>query len=320
MKRWLIAASLLFCLGFARAGQPRTPVETFTSSFTQQEQILLAGVLADPQNAREFAKDASGPATQAVFDKWRQRIALFSREYLDAPHPVDESARSVKDMVAASEWQMLMTSLRMLSEGGIADQAKFRIFLAMLDNANDDLKADPPDTRNAHKVINLGRSKVSESMKDYLSSPTGRAALAEALRQRQAPEQTTAAAPRPAPKPKLQTKALAQAQAAAEQIRVSAEGSVPGGQAFDGSANLSEGPQAEQAAPTVTLSPAEMPTLTLPAAGGAGAPRLAAPPSPRSDAQDMTELHERSKKVSGPKKWLAALGAGVYRLCRLILP
>ncbi len=325
-------------------GRAASPSDAFAREFAPQERILLSGVLADPAEAREFAQDAAAPG-QAALDKWRERVALFSQQYLQSPPPINEAGRSLEQMVVPAEWEMLMTALRMLSAGGLAQEAKFRIFLAMIDRANRDLAANPPDSRMAHKVIAMGRSDLTESMRDYLAGPVGRSALAEALRLRalalqqqrqnqsrqqraeaQAAQEASArrrkqAADAAAAKKSEAARRLAsarrQAEGASRTLRQASGGSAE--QAKEAGNGGYDGGRAEVSAPAEAggtyadpggSSPPELPSLQPPTLPDLVGPSLKVP-SPRSEQSELDQLNLARKKVSGHKKWFAALGLGL---------
>lgn len=347
----LVLALILAAAAAVPALAQDPAVDAFKQKFAPQEQILLAVVLADPSAAAQFSQDAHRPADPTVMAAWRSRIALAARDYLATSHPTNEKATTVQGMVEPGEWAALMVSLKMLANGGLGDQAKFKIFLAMIDDANDGLKEG--DTASAHRVINMARPKLTDAMKEWLATDAGKTALAaaqeaaarakqkaererqaeldrqrqaeldrqEAERKKTAPETTQPAATQPATtqpsgKPaaqpvvkKPQTKTPPKTGTALDQAKdASRQGSAE--QTFDGAGSAKE-------PPATTIPPVE--TTDLPAASSSGllpstkgsVPNLAViPPSP-SQGDDLAELRQMKKKVSGGKKWYAAGGAAL---------
>jgi hypothetical protein len=180
MKRLLAAGLIVLCAASARA---QDQVDALKKSFLPQEQVLLSGVLVDAANQQAFAADAKGGPTGQTQTKWRAEIAQFSRDYLDHPHGLNLKGRTVQEMGEPAEWAILMTSLKFLADGSITDKIKFKIFLGRLDDANDDLKDG--DSKSAIKFIGEARQILAKACTDYLATPGGRAALADAARRKQ---------------------------------------------------------------------------------------------------------------------------------------
>ncbi len=244
MKRLVLAGLVLLATaGLARAQD--AAVEALRKSFPTQEQILLAGVLADPANARAFAQDAHAGVTAAAQQKWRAQIAQFSRDYLDHPHVTNEKGRTVQEMGEPAEWAILMTSLKILADGSLIDKAKFKIFLGRLDDANDDLKAG--DNKSAIKFIAEARQILSKAARDYLDTPAGQSALADARRRRQEAKDKADAQARADAEAKQ--KSEAEARARQQQTAAAAPASKPAAQkpaARPPASRPSAGPSAPQ--------------------------------------------------------------------------
>lgn len=350
----LVLALILAAAAAVPAFAQDPAVDAFKQRFAPQEQILLALVLADPATAAQFSRDAHQPADPTVMAAWRTRIALASQSYLATEHPTNEKAATVQGMVEPGEWAALMVSLKMLANGGLGDQAKFKIFLAMIDDANDGLKEG--DTASAHRVIKMARPKLTDAMKEWLATDAGKAALAAAKekadrdrqaeldRQKQAeldrqeaerkktppattqPSTTLPSTTQPStqpstqpvtrqpvvkkPDPKPTTQTPPKPGAALDQAKKAAgEGSAE--QTFDGAGSAKELPVVT-IPPVTTEVPSPSTSGLLPSTKGGGVPNLTVlPPSPSQGDDDLAELRQMKKKVSGGKKWYAAGGGAL---------
>lgn len=324
MRKLIVGLVLLICTTAALAADPS---DALTAKFSPQEQILLSGVLADPAQKAEFDKDAqSGAADAAVKTKWLSRISTFSQDYLSKPHGYNDKAATVKDLGEPAEWSMLMTTLRKMETGGIMDQAKMKVFIGMIDDANDDLKRG--DTESGHKVVDMGRKNLADALKDYLASPDGKAGTAEAARLKAQPpaQQIT---PPVQPDPNAPVKAAQPAPVGtagvgntnpsgaldqAAKAKLEAEAAAKSGNSTTGSPTYenSTTPPGQAGATVQGQVQDKFQSGLAPATGpGAGAPNLISkgPPSPGGD--DMAELHQMKKEVAGNKTLYATIGGAV---------
>jgi len=323
MRKLIAGLILLMCASAVFAADPS---DALTAKFSPQEQILLSGVLADPAQKAEFDKDAqSGAADDDVKTKWLARISTFSQDYISKPHGYNDKAATVKDLGEPAEWSMLMTTLRKMETGGIMDQAKMKVFIGMIDDANDDLKRG--DTESGHKVVDMGRKNLEDALKDYLASPDGKAGTTEAARLKaQPPAQqiTTPVQPDPTQTPLKQPGAVGTAGVAntnpsgamdqAAKAKLEAEAAAKAGNSTTGSPTYenSTTPTGQGAALVQGQVQDKFQSGLGPATGpGAGAPNLTVkgPPSPGGD--DMAELHQMKKEVAGNKTLYATIGGAV---------
>ena len=351
MRRLLASSALVLALLAAalpaRAQDPG--VEQLKGRFAPQEQILLSGLLADPRAAGEFAADGRGD--QAVFEsKWRARLASYSQDYLAKNHPLNEKASSLKEAVEPGQWGMLMATLRALKKSDSwADQAKLKIFLGMIEDADDGLKAGDP--RAARKVQGTAAPKLSEAMTEYLGSAAARQAVAdqkkrddaaraeqerlaqlskddagraqlareEQARKEQAAKDEAARAEQARQDQARRDQAAARDQAAKKQLENADRAAQNGGdlsRTFDGA--VTGGP------PPLSVTPADGTGGGAGGSGGSAASRLGGPtvptltvkPGPPSPSvgpdDDMAELRSMKKEAqdkTGWRKWAAA-GAG----------
>ncbi len=325
-----IVFGLALLSSLALAGDPA--VDAFKAKFAAQEQILLSGVLTDPAQLADFAKDAAGGGNQAAMTKWYGRISAFSSDYLSKQHGLNDKAPEVRYMVEPAEWNMLMDTLRKLKTGGMLDQAKLKVFVGMIDDANDDLKRGDPEA--GHKVVAMGRKNLSDALNEYLASPNGKAGTANAARDRQDEEARKKAAQQPAPvvtqpapvtavkTPPKKTEeekpaapeitgddALAkQARDQAEAARKELAKGGNGDHAYENGKTQTDGVTpvvvdgGNTAAQKVGLAPA-----------GSGKPNLVVsePPKPAAEGDDMAELHKMKDGVKGHKTLWATIGGGV---------
>lgn len=325
-------------------------LDALKGRFTPPEQILLSGLLANPQAAQEFVKDGAGD--QAAFEtKWRARLAQFSTDYMGRPHPLNEKAHSLKEAVEPAQWGMLMATMRALkASSSWTDQAKLKIFLNMIDDADEGLKAG--DARDAHKVESTANPKLTDAMQQYLASPAAKKALADEARLEQEareraareqadreqaerdrlareqqppakdqpgqpPAKTPAAkTPPPAKVPAGGGDAAERERTAREQLEAAERARGNTGRVVDGS-NGQGSPVAE--IPPVQVTPGagagsggSLPVLTLPSGSGSGPAAHAAVPAPSSvQDDDMAELRGMKKDARGGwRKWGAG-GAGL---------
>ena len=317
-------------------------VEALKGRFSPQEQILLSGLLASPQTAQEFARDGAGD--QAAFEtKWRARLAQFSTDYMSRPHPLNEKAHSLKEAVEPAQWAMLMATMRALKNSSSwTDQAKLKIFLNMIENADDGLKAG--DASDAHKVESTANPKLTEAMQEYLATPAAKKAVADQARadqeakERVAREQAArdqaareqaerdrlareqqppkeqpaktpgktpvAKTPPPVKVPPAKDDAAERERTAREQLEAAERARGNTGTVVDGS-NGQGTPVAE--APPVQAIPAaggggQVPTLTLPSASVPAA-RAGVPSPSVSQDDDMAELRSMKKEAQGKTGW-----------------
>jgi hypothetical protein len=188
MRRLALTLALLSAPLLALAQDPG--LEALKGRFDAKEQILLSGLLANPQVAGEFANDGKSDP-QSFQIKWRAKLAAFSQDYLAKEHPVNEQAHSLKEAVEPAQWGMLMATLRALKKSDTwADQAKLKIFLGMIEDADDGLKVG--DARAAHKVEKTANPKLAEALTEYLNSDAAKSAVAEQKRRDDAARQELA--------------------------------------------------------------------------------------------------------------------------------
>lgn len=348
MRHLIAALTVLLCVSAASA-DPNT--DALKAKFNDQQQILLSGVLADPAQASEFAKDAGSGADVKL--KWLSRISSFSQDYLGRQHVFNDKAASVKDVGEPSEWAMLMTTLRKMQNGGILQQAKMKVFIGMIDDANDGLKKG--DASGAHKVVEMGRGNLKDALNEFLASGDGKAGLAEAERLRRE-EQARKAEEEKQRQAELERQKQAElekqkqaqtpppAQPGKPKTPPKKADPVPDPAALKPAANPSKAideaerarQEAEAAArartggnsPTYENGSSQTgnsaPVVTAPSSSGSGAPlssgltpaKPGGQPSlavsePPAPGDDMAELHQMKEKVKGHKTLYATIGGGV---------
>jgi hypothetical protein len=326
-----LAFSLLAAPAFAGA-----------QALTPQEQILLAGPLADPAAAREYAANPDPTL-------WRARLVEFCKRYRASPPPLNEKASSLKGAMTPAQWAMLMATIRALKKSDSwADQAKLKIFIGMIEDADEGLKnGDPADARKVEKTAN---PPLFEAMDAFLATPAAQAAVAKIAADKAATDKAAAdkaaadkaaadkaAADKLAADKVAHEKALADAKrrndlAAQERLakeqkardaleqarRAAEEKAADQGKTFDNSAPKKDDPAVVAPGETPVVVPEsgsqptkDVPTLAKPDAstsvGGSGG---GGPPSPAA-GDDMAELRQMKKETEDRGGWRKYAAGGL---------
>lgn len=299
MRALLFALALVLAPLCARAQSAEA-----VAKFTPQEQILLPGLLADPAENARFAQEAKAGVDDAFMLRWRGRLADFSKGYLAKKHDINEKAPTLRQALEPSEWAILMATLKALGKStSWGDQAKFKIFMGMVESADEGLKAGDPS--GARKVAETAEPKLVEALKEFLASDNAKAGLAEQTR--------------------LAALEKAQAETAREQAEKAAQTPKTAERVFDATPKKKKVVTTPVDEPTPVIVPPveeqkKEPPVVLSKPAKTETPSLVVknePPAPASssigaddDFAQLKKMKQDNQDKTGSRKWYAAgLGA-----------